>query len=500
MKSNLTPLTPTINPYHRTTGLPLSSTSTFTSTLISTSTTHKILSITAISIAIMSLTACGTNQDTNDQDNVIEEETQESEPIAEEVNPESQEPEQEEPDTTSTDPTPSPEPTIEISDEDYCYISLLEGMFIAPEYYWYTLEELNNTPENNKFALIDIDQDGSKEFLNEYTSISSNMGDDGIFKLISIYSGKENISVFSDAEIYSNGIIIDNERRRYESLSIYKGTDEVNSIVIYDKSLLEDYGEDFPEDLDTDNDGIIYVWIDTERNDSYLTTEEHNDRLNSLIGDAERIEIPWQNITRENIANIYPYTLPEDNSILEEGSVIWTYIADQVNTCKYDGQNDIAGFIECYFSLHHFEDCLQDILPSAEVVYDDGTEDIIGYNLSLADINNIAKNGFQREVTIEDLVSQGMKDIGDNKVQISLEPYGLMPSYHMQIVETEQEQDQSTQIIKGICNCIGSEGESITGYKFSITIEKNPESSLGGYEIKACEVEEVAEERRIAYY
>lgn len=441
-----------------------------------------ILSITTI----FCLVACGNKA----QEQQIIEEDQGTETDTTQT----QEPEPTPQPTPTPEPTQSPEPEPSpLTDEEYCYASMLKGMIEFPMYYWYVEEEASN----NRFAILDFDQDNQKELFVERTSRSLNTGE--TFKIIEVFrGGKMFCDVFPDAEFYSNGIVFDNNRREYDDITIYQGTDTLAFLIEYDKSLPDEtYGEAFPEDQDTDNDGIVYLWIDEESLErTYLSVDERNEKINSLIADAEKLELPWQSITEENInsaLNINSVTIDDS---LETIPALHGFIAYKTVRAALDIKIDnIEDFIESYHDLNHFEDSLGEILPSAQPIYSDN--ELSSYEVNFDDIANIAKYGFQQEISLDELIARSgsyIQDIGNNRVNIFVEYSGLVPYCFMKVLEMQEEPD-GTQIINGICNYMPGEetekGDAIEGYRFNLVVSPNPSSNLDGYEIIECNINQI---------
>lgn len=200
--------------------------------------------------------------------------------------------------------------TAEITQEEYCYAILLRDMMNHPNIYWPYKE---NIPENNRFAVIDINDDGVKELLVEYDSCAADRDEE--FKYIDIYQYNNNMCTImaQGPEFYKDGTIIDIYISEYKKSHawILNNYEDVSVVDIIDNSKLPcAFDDEFPTEMDTDGDGIVYIWYDyvndypTER--QYISEEEYNARLAKERRGKERVNITWDYITEENIDKLIP--------------------------------------------------------------------------------------------------------------------------------------------------------------------------------------------------
>lgn len=200
------------------------------------------------------------------------------------------------------------------------YISVLENLYtnhIFPDDKDYGF--MGDISEN-KFAVYDVDSDGEDELLIAYTSTSM-AGMVGIIYDYDSESGevREEFSEFPALQCYNNGVIEASWSHNHGlagefwPYTLYQYNQEADTYVkvgmvdAWDKSLSEvNYeGESFPEEVDADGDGIVYYIMKEEyKLDTSVDGEEYNKWRNSYVGEAKQIEIPFINLTEENINEI----------------------------------------------------------------------------------------------------------------------------------------------------------------------------------------------------
>lgn len=182
---------------------------------------------------------------------------------------------------------------------------------------------------NNHFALFDVDGDGDTELL--YRNEGSTMAG----MAASIYSFDEasetlylELSGFVGMTFYDNGIIRV-EASHNHGLS---GRDDFWPFALYqydsgsdgylmlgyadswEKALFqEDFeGNAFPDDTDQDGDGILYLLTlgGQEVTATTLDGPDYEKWLNSCIGGASELDIPWQAMNSENIQAVAGLSFP----------------------------------------------------------------------------------------------------------------------------------------------------------------------------------------------
>ena len=82
---------------------------------------------------------------------------------------------------------------------------------------------------------------------------------------------------------------------------------QVAMVDAWDKALsdINYMGQKFPEETDVNGDGLVYYIMtgeEYELNDP-VDLAEYEEWINSYIGNADRIEVPYQKLTEDNIKN-----------------------------------------------------------------------------------------------------------------------------------------------------------------------------------------------------
>lgn len=162
--------------------------------------------------------------------------------------------------------------------------------------------------ELNQFAIYDIDSDGEDELLFLY----SNTDFAKMALLVYCYDtdlpGSLMVELFEtpDTTFYDNGMVQSaasngeetNTYLFYSYSPISDTYEYIASVDSWDKALSPD---DFPDDTDTDGDGIVYrCYLGPDA--QVIDGSAYQDLLDSWIGDAKPVKIPYQAFTSENIA------------------------------------------------------------------------------------------------------------------------------------------------------------------------------------------------------
>jgi len=168
--------------------------------------------------------------------------------------------------------------------------------------------------EGNEFALADVDGDEAEELVLYWTEACMA----GQVCLVYGYDGEEarlELSEFPALTFYDNGTAKADWSHnqglagrfwpfyayRYEPESgVYQcvgGVDAWDSD--YDSNI-------FPYDIDADGDGLVYYLLPADWDGQYgmgpVDGVDYENWWNARMGDAEEIEVPWQELTEENIA------------------------------------------------------------------------------------------------------------------------------------------------------------------------------------------------------
>lgn len=164
----------------------------------------------------------------------------------------------------------------------------------------------------NHFAIYDIDFDGKNELIIEYTSgpMVAMMG--------AVYGYNteteelhEELRFFPSAKFYTNGVVIVNASHNQgpgqkvwpHSIYGYASSSDnyslITSTYCREKSLMNRFNssEDFPDEFDSDKDGVLYYGIQS----SPVDKKEYDEYYENLIGNSEEIIIPYMSLTQDNI-------------------------------------------------------------------------------------------------------------------------------------------------------------------------------------------------------
>lgn len=203
--------------------------------------------------------------------------------------------------------------------------SVLEGI-----YYDYTFPEIGTIDseycydmEENEFAIYDVDRDGKDELIFLYTSSAS------ASMFGTIYGFDDNGEIIMELEefpaftFYENGIIEVGLSHNqglagdFWPYTMYKYDSESNLyykvgfVDAWDKSYTDvDFYRDnapYPEDIDTSGTGFVYYIYPTD-NDTMdilpVDVTEYNSWHDSFVEGTPEIEMPFLNMTEENIQSI----------------------------------------------------------------------------------------------------------------------------------------------------------------------------------------------------
>lgn len=168
----------------------------------------------------------------------------------------------------------------------------------------------------NKFAVMDIDEDGYQELLIVYTTTYYG----GNTLLVYDYTEdtgelREELRAFPGVSFLGGGMAKANMSHNHSdsfdvwpcSVYVYDFTGDrylpAYQISGWEKELKPD---GFPEEVDADGDGLIYIISDA--NDQSLTlyedTREYERWVRHMSLDGETVFIPWKSLTDENIVRI----------------------------------------------------------------------------------------------------------------------------------------------------------------------------------------------------
>ena len=197
------------------------------------------------------------------------------------------------------------------------FISALEGICrnqVFPDGSEFQYDASTNG-EGNQFAIYDIDFDGKEELIIQYTTTYTA----GMVEVIYDYDSKtkllkEELRSFPSLTYYNNGIVSADWSHNqglaglgdfwpYTLYQYKQESDtyiEIASVDAWNKERAdEDYeGNPFPDELDIDGDGFIYFVTaeGTYAQNTVVDGEEYERWRSSLLGNAKKMEVPYQTL------------------------------------------------------------------------------------------------------------------------------------------------------------------------------------------------------------
>lgn len=200
------------------------------------------------------------------------------------------------------------------------YADILTAFYYKQEPEGGQLEYMESEETPNQYAIYDVDGDGREEVIISYTE--SSMA--GMTARIYDYDADTNetileIQEFPALTFYDNGAIkaewshnqgLGNDLWPYNLYSYDPETDSYvsrGSVDTWDKLFREeDYdGTSFPDELDTDGDGILYYLNDGSSDGETVTVNqaEYDAWYQSVVEDASELEIPWKSFDLDEITS-----------------------------------------------------------------------------------------------------------------------------------------------------------------------------------------------------
>ena len=159
----------------------------------------------------------------------------------------------------------------------------------------------------NQFAIYDIDNDDEDELLFLYSNTDFTKMQLIVYRYDTAFPGSLMVELVEapDTTFYDNGMVQtaasngeETDTYLFYSYSPISDTYEyVASVESWDKALSPD---NFPDETDTDGDGTLYRFY-LGPDEQIIDGPAYQDFLNSWIGDAKPVKIPYQAFTSENI-------------------------------------------------------------------------------------------------------------------------------------------------------------------------------------------------------
>ena len=192
------------------------------------------------------------------------------------------------------------------------YAELLNDIHDNPTKYIENMEK-NEDIEDDKFAIVDINQDGINELIVSFVEACGIYPHTGIWTFDS--SSKSIIECANIGETYeyfSNGVI----KIPLNSYYFYGKTISPYNLVKYDEiskkyisfaevscadSEIDTSEKFYSTEKDLDNDGVIYYFKVDGEEAKPLTLEEYSELVKKYVPEEKKIEIEWYKLTNENI-------------------------------------------------------------------------------------------------------------------------------------------------------------------------------------------------------
>lgn len=226
-------------------------------------------------------------------------------------------------DTTADTPAGANKPVSDLDDMYHAYADALENLIqnhIFPD--GTEAAELSDDMSQNKFALYDVDNDGKEELLLMYTNTYMAgetgyvLGYDETTKKLQTELSEFPLLTFYDNGVakaewsHNQGLAGDN----FWPYSLYQYAPDSDSYKLvgmvdaWDKNYREtdDQNHPFPSDVDKSGTGFVYYIMKDGQYDTThpVDASEYNQWLDSYIGGASEIQIPYLDLSEENIAQI----------------------------------------------------------------------------------------------------------------------------------------------------------------------------------------------------
>lgn len=349
-----------------------------------------------------------------------------------------------------------------------CYVVRLKDIMKFPDNYWGLWSSINIT-EHNQFAIEDINGDGVEELLVKYNSAAADREEE--FQYIDIYSYNDlkNTIMAQEVEFYTDGTIVDiytSEYRRSDTY-IYENFELTNHVMILDQNKMEYSIElDFPEEEDTDGDGIVHIWYEEPNNipvePQYISEEEYQERLSAIRRGKEQIDIFWYQITERNIEDIIYNQLYKESHAWVSGKDGWPYaykyfLDNKWNLCDLLMEQNEAGmygyiqgfylhdidkdgvpelFVSKAFSSTYIYTYTDEGLELRSVIpYDSFSDEIIGYDMrdgqvyiyyADAGTSPVRETGIYKVLLPEEIFTEEMRSFDFGRESIYGATYGEM--------------------------------------------------------------------------
>ena len=173
----------------------------------------------------------------------------------------------------------------------------------------------------NQFAVYDVDGDGQDELIIQFSTSSMAGMTESVYRYNAAADSVElELSEFPGAAYYDNGLALVGWSHNqglagdfwpYNVYQYNPETDEyeaVFSVDAWDRELADtDYdGNPYPADVDVNNDGIVFYIMPggSYDTDHPVSLREYKSWYDSILGGASELEVPFQDLTEDNIRGV----------------------------------------------------------------------------------------------------------------------------------------------------------------------------------------------------
>lgn len=168
---------------------------------------------------------------------------------------------------------------------------------------------------DNQFAIVDIDMDGDDELIIKYVTADEEDKKEYVFRYNAM-SGMLDMefSEYPTIRYYDNGYVMvdtahlervdDDYKWMY---NLYRNDEYGNYMTVVsvnawfkDVTPVNCAGEDFPDEIDIDKAGVVYCMY-TDNESKQICQSEYDKWFADVMKDASVIEVPYLNMSEENI-------------------------------------------------------------------------------------------------------------------------------------------------------------------------------------------------------
>lgn len=174
----------------------------------------------------------------------------------------------------------------------------------------------------NQFAICDMDKDGKEELLIEINNASMNEMQTKVFdyddiskQIVEEWSGLPGCKYYENGVVYVEDLHNQTPGVTLRPFYLFQFSSEKDTYEYAGEVYCHDRGataEVFPDAEDVDGDGVIYYLLDNKSEKRAATKEEYEAWLNSYIGEANEVYVPYEELETDNIDSVRYYIESEE--------------------------------------------------------------------------------------------------------------------------------------------------------------------------------------------